>query len=151
MIKSMAHVAIATLDMDRARKFYEHTLGLKVVADFVLDDRGVDQIVELENARFHIVLLRAGDDSSHPVVELTCYERPKGKPLPADFKYNNVGCSHICFWVDDLDAEYRRLSDQGVRFNCKPKVLTIDGLGTLKAAYLRDPDGVTIELLQAMR
>lgn len=148
MIKSIAHVAVSTLDLERSRAFYEQLLGLSVVADFYLDDRGIDNVVQIDNARLHILMLATPDDPSGAVVELTHYETPKGKPMPADFRYNNVGVTHICFWVDDVDADYQRLSKAGVVFNSEPQTVDVKGIGTVKAAYFRDPDNNSLELLQ---
>lgn len=59
-----------------------------------------------------------------------------------------VGASHICFLVDDIEAEYKRLAAGGVRFNSPPVDIVRDGKPVGRALYLFDPDGITVELDQ---
>ena len=67
--------------------------------------------------------------------------------VPHDPQICDIGCSHIAFTVDDIDKEYRRLSDKGVRFN-SPPLVSSDRYG--KVAFCRDPDGVFIELVEIL-
>jgi catechol 2,3-dioxygenase-like lactoylglutathione lyase family enzyme len=61
---------------------------------------------------------------------------------------------HLCFEVHDLEAAYRDLVNQGVHVNAPPVVLQSgDGVeaGSLagtKILYLRDPDGIQLELFE---
>jgi catechol 2,3-dioxygenase-like lactoylglutathione lyase family enzyme len=62
-----------------------------------------------------------------------------------------VGNGHLCLEVKDLDAEYARLQAAGVEVGKAGPVVIPAGNGTYsggKVVYLRDPDGITIELLQ---
>jgi catechol 2,3-dioxygenase-like lactoylglutathione lyase family enzyme len=59
-----------------------------------------------------------------------------------------VGASHVCFVVDDLDAEHKRLAAAGVRFNSPPVEIVRDGKLVGRALYMFDPDGITVELDQ---
>ncbi len=61
---------------------------------------------------------------------------------------------HLCFEVDDLDAAHRDLVSRGVYVNADPAVLQ-DGDGVdagplagTKILYLRDPDGIQLELFE---
>jgi catechol 2,3-dioxygenase-like lactoylglutathione lyase family enzyme len=54
----------------------------------------------------------------------------------------------LYFRVDDLDAEYKRLMDAGVAFLNSPRVVHRDGAGELWMAFLEDPDGHQIGLMQ---
>ena len=54
------------------------------------------------------------------------------------------GYHHMGLTVDDIDAEYKRLSDRGCRFSLPPK----DAGDTLRIAFLDGPENITIELLQ---
>lgn len=59
----------------------------------------------------------------------------------------DIGCSHISFTVNDIDKEYARLSQSGVRFNCPPYIST-DGYA--KVSFCHDPDGASIELVEVL-
>jgi len=55
----------------------------------------------------------------------------------------------LYFTVDDIDAEYGRLSGQhGVRFEGEPHVVHRDAGTELWMAFCRDPDGHQIGLMQ---
>ena len=54
----------------------------------------------------------------------------------------------VYFRVDDLDAEYGRLTDLGVAFLDKPHVVHRDAGTELWMAFLRDPDGHHLGLMQ---
>jgi len=62
----------------------------------------------------------------------------------ADRPVSNLGISHFCIHVADIDEAYVRLKSAGVRFHCPP----IEFPGAEKATYGRDPDGNAFELLQ---
>ena len=54
-----------------------------------------------------------------------------------------TGFNHICFAVDDLDAEVARLSAAGVELRNQPMLFH-----DLKLVFLAGPEGVVVELAQ---
>ena len=71
---------------------------------------------------------------------------PPGKVREMQNYY--VGASHVCFLVDDLEAEYKRLCAAGVRFTSPPVDIVREGKLLGCTLYLIDPDGITVELDQ---
>ena len=60
-----------------------------------------------------------------------------------------MGASHLCFVVDDLAEVYAGLRERGVESFVSPPVEVDTGVNRGGAAlYLRDPDGITVELFQ---
>lgn len=55
------------------------------------------------------------------------------------------GLDHIAYMVDDLDEAHRRLAGAGYVFSVPPK---ISGSGRGRIAFLSDPNGVRVELIQ---
>ncbi len=81
------------------------------------------------------------------VIELFQYVAPAG--TRADVEPRNVGASHLCFLVDDLPTFYERLREGGVTSFVSPPVEVDTGVNTGgRALYLRDPDGITVELFE---
>lgn len=81
-------------------------------------------------------------DNGFPKIDLTeLKDTAQEKPL------NNadLGLVRICLVSQDLQADYARLSEQGVQFLSEPQPCK-DGLADL--ATCMDPDGTLIELLQ---
>jgi catechol 2,3-dioxygenase-like lactoylglutathione lyase family enzyme len=80
------------------------------------------------------------------VIELFQYLDPV--TIEADLEPAKVGNAHLCFMVPDLDATYARLLPTGVDFFSAPVVIDTGANAGGKGLYLRDPDGITIELFE---
>jgi catechol 2,3-dioxygenase-like lactoylglutathione lyase family enzyme len=68
--------------------------------------------------------------------------------VAADVEPKNVGASHLCFLTDDLARDYERLSAAGVSFVSPPVEVDTGINAGGYALYLRDPDGIVVELFQ---
>ncbi len=122
------HTMLRVANLDQTLDFFCNTLG------FVEISRRDD-----EKGRFTLVFLAAPDDAEAarrnktPVVELTYnwdeHEYGGGR---------NFG--HLAYRVDDIYALCQRLKNAGVVINRPPR----DGY----MAFIRTPDGISIELLQ---
>jgi lactoylglutathione lyase len=109
-------------DLDDSLDFYCNKLGL-------VELRRVD----VEAARFSLVFLAApGDDDAQ--VELTYNWDPEKLSGGRNF-------GHLAYRVDDIYETCQRLMDAGVTINRPPR----DG----NMAFVRSPDGVSVELLQS--
>ena len=110
--------------------------------DFYCDKLGLVEASRAENpgGRFTLVFLSApGDEGAvkagkAPMVELTY----NWDPEPYDGGRN---FGHLAYAVDDIYALCQRLKDKGVTINRPPR----DG----RMAFVRSPDNISIELLQA--
>lgn len=90
---------------------------------------------ESEEGRFSLIFMAAPGDEDCPV-ELT-YNWDGDDGLPSDSRH----FGHLAYAVDDIYATCRTLMDNGVTINRPPR----DG----HMAFVRTPDNVSIELLQA--
>ena len=114
------HTMIRVSDPDATIRFFE-LLGLREV-------RRTDN----EKGRFSLIFLAApGDEDAQ--VELTHNWDEKGYDGGRNF-------GHLAYRVDDIYETCRRLMDNGVTINRPPR----DG----HMAFVRTPDGISIELLQ---
>ena len=115
------HTMVRVTDIDRSLDFYCNRLGLHEV------DRH-----ESEKGRFTLVFLAApGNEDAQ--VELTYNWDPEEYGGGRNF-------GHLAYEVDDIYASCQRLMDGGVTINRPPR----DG----HMAFVRSPDGISIELLQ---
>lgn len=115
------HTMVRVSDLDRALDFYCSKLGLREVARKV-NDAG----------RFTLVFLAApGNEQAQ--IELTYNWDPESYTGGRNF-------GHVAYEVDDIYALCHRLMDGGVTINRPPR----DG----HMAFVRSPDGISIELLQ---
>lgn len=125
---------------------YLHTMvrvnNLQASLDFYCDALGLVETsrTDSEAGRFTLVFLAAPDDlhlvksSSAPLLELTYNWDPETYTGGRNF-------GHLAFRVDDIYATCSRLSEAGVTINRPPR----DG----HMAFVRSPDNISIELLQA--
>lgn len=146
--RRLHHTGFTVSDLDRSVAFYRDLLGCEVVATQEKEGGYLAAIVGYPDAHVRMAHLRA-PDGEH-VIELFQYLAPDGGQ--ADVEPRNVGASHLCFLVDDLEAAYARLREGGVDSFVSPPVEVDTGInrGGL-GLYLRDPDGITVELFQPPR
>ena len=134
------HTAISVRDLDRSVAFYRDVLGGRVVEEIgLVSGSEWDTLLGLRKVRARGVML---DMNGHKV-ELWEYIFPKGKPHPRNRRVSDVGITHFALSVKNIEDVYTRLLAKGVRFYSRPQ-----NLGKAKAAYLLDPDGITIEILE---
>lgn len=122
------HTMVRVTDLDASLRFYRDLLGL-------VETRRMEN----EAGRYTLVFLAAPADRTRaeaersPEVELTF----NWDPQPYDGGRN---FGHLAYRVDDIYAACRTLMDGGVVINRPPR----DG----NMAFVRSPDGISIELLQ---
>ena len=100
----------------------------------------IDVILRIDGTAARVAMLRRGDS----MIELFEFSEPAARPQPTNRPVIDHGITHLCFLVDDLQAEYARLEAAGMKFHCPPQE---DGAG-IAITYGRDPDGNVIELMQ---
>lgn len=144
MINGIHHTCITVSDLERSIEFYRDVLGLELVMTEESERSGDDRSKALgvARAKVRLAVLRAGEAQ----VELIEYANVPGRTY--DRNNNDIGAMHIAFRVDDIDAVYQRLFDQGVRFTSPPRTVPAGPMEGWRWTYLFDPDGVSLELLQ---
>ena len=115
------HTMVRVTDLEKSLDFYCNKLGL-------VEQRRVD----VQAGRFTLVFLGAPGNPDAQV-ELTHNWDPEAYTGGRNF-------GHLAYAVDDIYALCQRLMDAGVTINRPPR----DG----HMAFVRSPDGISIELLQ---
>jgi len=118
------HTMVRVTDLEKSLEFYCKQLGL-------VEQRRVD----VEAGRYTLVFLGAPGNPDAQV-ELT-------HNWDAEALSGGRNFGHLAYAVDDIYAACQRLMDAGVTINRPPR----DG----HMAFVRSPDGISIELLQAGR
>jgi len=140
MIRGVHHTSLSTNNYDRMVHFYRDLLGCEPVMELNWDagNEAADKVVGLKDSAVKCVLLRAGN----MFIEIFEYLNPRGAPGNPARPACDVGLTHICFDVVDVNGEYERLVAKGVSFHTPP----VDVHGILRTTYGRDPDGNIFEL-----
>jgi catechol 2,3-dioxygenase-like lactoylglutathione lyase family enzyme len=145
VLSRLHHTGYTVSDLDRSLVFYRDVLGCEVIATQEKEGGYLAAIVGYPDAHVRMAHLRVPGDGH--VIELFEYVSPTGGR--ADVEPRNVGASHLCFLVTDLAALYEDLLERGVTSFVSPPVEVDTGInrGGL-GLYLKDPDGITVELFQ---
>lgn len=150
---TLNHSMVRVKDPERSLDFYTRIMGMCVL-----------RRLDFEQMQFSLYFLgKLRDDEQPPesapertewtfsqraILELT---HNWGTEKEASFSYHNgnaepQGFGHICFSVPDLDAAVRWFDSHGVEFVKRPDQ------GKMKdVAFIKDPDGYWIEIIQPSR
>lgn len=145
MIKHFDHLTIVVRDVEAARQFFA-LLGLRE-----------EKSVVIAGPQFAAYMGVAGIEAEHVTLALPCasprlevqllrYHHPAPPQGPASDDLTRPGLNHVCFAVDDLEAEVARLTAAGVRL--RNEVMTFHDR---KLVFLQGPEGVTVELAEWTR
>ncbi len=142
MIKNIRHAGIVVSNLDKALHFYRDILGLKIRREMIESDKYIDNLSDLKGVKVKTIKMSADDGS---LIELLYYESHPREPIDRDIC--DIGYSHIAFTVENLDYEYKRLKEKGIKFNCTPQ---ISPDGKAKVVFCRDPESNLIELVEGL-
>lgn len=115
------HTMVRVTDIEASKRFFCDGLGLREV-----------RRTENEKGRYTLVFLAApGDEDAQ--VELTFNWDPEVYTGGRNF-------GHLAYLTDDINALCKHLQDMGITINRPPR----DG----HMAFVRSPDGISVELIQ---
>ncbi|MDP7389042.1 MAG: VOC family protein [Pseudomonadota bacterium] len=116
------HTMVRVSDLEASLQFYCNALGLQELKRY-----------DNDQGRFTLVFLSAPNDEAAQV-ELTYNWDPEPYAGGRNF-------GHLAYAVDDIYATCERLAKHGVTISRPPR----DG----RMAFVRSPDGISVELLQS--
>ena len=125
-MNGIAHLAVTVKDMEKSLDFYTKALGLKKVFEIPDPKTGEPWIIYLYLA-------------GRQFVELF-YNGSKDNPWQRELR----GFNHICIEVDDIQAAVEMIASAGYKLDVLPK----QGRDHNWQAWVKDPDGVRVELMQ---
>ena len=150
MLKEIMHIGVTVSDIDRSLVFYRDVLGLEFQGEILMEGKETDLLFQRENCRARVAYLNGSEEVMAPPVELIQFISEKVAEDGADLFKTSI--SEICFHVEDIDAFYEHLVEQGVECLSAPQPFdfTAFGFGKSKALYFKDPDGIILEVMQAV-
>ena len=127
----LAHTMIRVTDLKKSLDFYTRMLGMQVLRS-----------TDYPDGKFTNTFIGYGPEASHPVVELT-HNWDQDKP----YDLGN-GWGHLALEVSDVYATCQQLENEGVKITRAPGPMKH---GSRNIAFIEDPDGYKIELLEPLR
>jgi lactoylglutathione lyase len=124
----MLHTMIRVFDLERSLDFYSRLLGMQVLRKR-----------EVPEGRYSLAFVGYGPEESSTVIELTYnWDQKDRYALGSAF-------GHLAIGVADVYATCEKLGKEGVKITRPPGPVKF---GTTVIAFIEDPDGYKIELIQ---
>jgi lactoylglutathione lyase len=124
---SYMHTMIRVNDLDQSVKFYTELLGMKEL-----------RRTDVPAGRYTLALVGYGDESSNTVLELTYNYGVDHYDLGTAF-------GHLALGVSDIKASVEKLRGAGAKIIREPGSVKF---GTTVIAFIEDPNGYKIELIE---
>jgi lactoylglutathione lyase len=124
----MLHTMIRVFDLEKSIDFYTRLLGMRLL-----------RRNDYEGGRFTLAFVGYGDERDHAVLELT-HNWDQKEPYQL-----GSGFGHVAIGVPDIYGACERLAAEGVKIPRPPGPMKH---GTTVIAFIEDPDGYKIELIE---
>ena len=136
-------VGIGCHHLPTMRDFYEGTLGL----EFVSEARAPEQIAQnYRLARSAATVVRLQTPRGERIKLIAPDGAPAPPAQPGAYVFDHPNVMYLTFIISDIHAVVRRLAVAGVR--CMTGDAPVLSRPGLYVAFLRDPEGNVVELVQ---
>jgi catechol 2,3-dioxygenase-like lactoylglutathione lyase family enzyme len=141
------HTGITVSNLERSLAFWRDVLGFEFSHTAHQKGELAAEITGVEGAEIKLAVLKAAGGHKIELLEyLAPLDRKRGNLRPCD-----VAFVHIALLVDDLEAMLNKISASGWKAAGNPQILTKGPNAGKRVVYVRDPDGITIELMQVAK
>jgi catechol 2,3-dioxygenase-like lactoylglutathione lyase family enzyme len=137
------HTSFTVSDLERSIGFFRDCLRFEVISKAPRDPAIVSRVTGVEGAEMTIAFIKAPGHT----LELIEYRAPASKGK-VEARPCDTGFAHVAFNVDDADAAVAEVARFGVKPIAPPVTIDQGPNKGRKVCYLRDWDGVTIELIE---
>ncbi len=137
------HTGFTVANLERSLSFWRDVLGFELSHRAHHTGELASEVTGVPGAEILIAVLKAPGHRIELLEYLAPPDRKRIAPRPCD-----VGSVHVALTVDDLDAILKVIAASGWEPAGKPQTLTTGPNAGKRVAYVRDPDGTTIELMQ---
>jgi catechol 2,3-dioxygenase-like lactoylglutathione lyase family enzyme len=142
MVRRFDHLTITVRDLDRARRFFG-LLGFKEAIAVVITGEPFASYMGVPGIEADHVTLVLENASPRTEIQLLHYRHPEAIADPQTGALDRIGFNHVCFATDDIEAEIRKMRENG--FETRGDFLDFH---SRKLVFLDGPEGVVVELSQ---
>jgi catechol 2,3-dioxygenase-like lactoylglutathione lyase family enzyme len=141
---ALDHIGFSVASLDRSIPFYTALLGEEPLLRKKWNVEYVGEVVGYRGLVLEAAFWRLPGGT---ILELIEYVEPP--PRSVNLETYNIGNAHLCLVTDDMDSDFERLRPLGAAFRSeRPVEIPWGPYRGGKACYLRDGDGISIELLE---
>jgi catechol 2,3-dioxygenase-like lactoylglutathione lyase family enzyme len=146
MITAFQHVGMGVHDIDRTYDFYRKLMGFRVKLS---DKQEYDEVMKpIVGAVVEMRIIMAMNVEGGAAIELV--EHTSTRPLEPEepLQWGDIGYLELGLKAYHLDDLYLDLKSKGVDFITPVRGMELSSGGTERYAYLKDPDGVLVQLVE---
>ncbi len=138
------HTSFTVSDLDRSIAFFSEVLGFEMVNRAQRDPKLISSITGVPGADIEVAYIQGPGHR----LELIQYHGPSERSQ-VDSRPCDSGFAHVAYDVDDIDAAVAASAPHQVLPIGEVTMIDKGPNAGRKVVYLRDPDGVTIEYIEA--
>ena len=138
------HTSFTVSDLDRSIAFFTEVLGFEMVNRAPRDPKLISSITGVPGADIEVAYIQGPGHR----LELIQYHGPSERSQ-VDSRPCDSGVAHVAYDADDVDAAVAASAPHQVLPVGEVTVIDKGPNAGRKVVYLRDPDGVTIEYIEA--
>jgi glyoxylase I family protein len=139
------HTGITVSNLERSLAFWQNVLGFEFSHRAHQTAELASEITGVAGAEISIAVVKA--PGGHKIELLEYLAPPDRKHV--DLRPCDVGSVHIALTVGNLDAVLSTIAASGWKAAGQPQTLTTGPNAGKRVIYVRDPDGTTIEFMEA--
>lgn len=140
---ALDHVGLTVTSLDASTPFYTRLLGAEPFARLAWDAPYLGRVGGYDRVRLEGAFWKLPGGLT---LELLEYQEPE--PVRVQVAHHVIGHGHLAITTADVDADWERV--RGLGSACSPSPVEIEA-GPYAGGWvirLRDPDGVSVELIQ---
>lgn len=145
MITGFNHTSFTVTDVDHAVAFWTGAMGFEAASVSLRDGDWQGRVTGIDGARLKVAHLYG---HGHHMEFIEYVEGSGGAPA---LQPSMAGAAHVCFDVSDIDRVYDRLIAAGATAQGEIAEVTVGPVAGCRACYLRDPNGIVIELAESLK
>jgi len=136
----VAAIGLVVSDIDASERFYNDILGMQPAGSFSLDEQWSEDAGAANDKSFSVKMFKLNNSKTATVLKLAYFDKVKRRPKQYGIN-EYAGVNYITLNYNDLKPVADRLEKAGI------KKLGWVKRDTYQLFFVRDPDGVFIELV----
>jgi catechol 2,3-dioxygenase-like lactoylglutathione lyase family enzyme len=142
MITGFNHTSFTVADMEKSVKFWTEMLGYEAASVSPREGKWQEEVTGVAGASLLVAHLY-GHGHHIEFIQYLGGATPGNPSAPS-----LVGAAHVALETDDIEATWKALIAAGATPQGRIARVTTGAVAGVKAGYIRDPNGILIELVE---